>query len=59
MDNNERIGRCNSVKCRYVDVPDIPLVLGGVPYSSHRQCLVYSRWVEDCDDCSFDLKVVI
>lgn len=54
MDNDERDRRCVLAKCRYIDVPDIPLVPGGIPYSSHRQCRVYTRWIEDCDDCSFD-----
>jgi len=46
MDNDGMIARCVSAKCRYVDVPGI---LG-----SDRQCRVYSRWVGDCSDCSFN-----
>lgn len=41
MDNYEKCRRCRHVLTRYDSVK-------GMVY-----CKVYTRWVADCDDCSF------
>lgn len=43
MDNREKTFRCENAKTR--ETNDINVI----------QCKVYSRWVSNCDDCSFSI----
>jgi hypothetical protein len=60
MNELERARQCNSAKRREVEVPctEEPLVSDST-HEWHKhiiQCRVYSRWVDDCDDCSFNVN---
>jgi hypothetical protein len=58
MEREEKWERCRSAKRRDLEVPSNNLLgreiseWGMIPI---QQCRVYSRWVEDCFDCSFGL----